>query len=143
MWRTFCKVLGHEELPEDDRFRTNADRVQHRRQLGALLEPIIMEKTTDEWIEQLRAVGLPCGPIQTVGQVCEDPQVLARDMIVPLDHPKAGPMKVTGIPIKLSDTPGDIHSPPPTLGQHTTEVLQDWLQINATETATLQQEGVV
>jgi crotonobetainyl-CoA:carnitine CoA-transferase CaiB-like acyl-CoA transferase len=143
MWRTFCRVIGQEEWTEDPRFRTNADRVGHRRQLAALLEPVILQKTTQEWIDQLRQNGLPCGPIQTVGQVCEDPQVIARDMIVPLDHPTAGPIRVTGVPIKLSDTPGEVHSAPPTLGQHTTEVLGDWLQINATEAEALHQDGVV
>jgi crotonobetainyl-CoA:carnitine CoA-transferase CaiB-like acyl-CoA transferase len=143
MWRTFCRVLGQEEWTADLRFRTNADRVGHRRQLAALLEPVILQKTTQEWIDQLRQNGLPCGPIQTVGQVCEDPQVIARDMIVSLDHPTAGPIRVTGVPIKLSDTPGEVHSAPPTLGQHTTEVLGDWLQINATEAKVLHQEGVV
>jgi formyl-CoA transferase/CoA:oxalate CoA-transferase len=64
-------------------------------------------------------------------------------MIVSLDHPTAGPIRVTGVPIKLSDTPGEVHSAPPTLGQHTTEVLGDWLQINATEAKALHQEGVV
>jgi crotonobetainyl-CoA:carnitine CoA-transferase CaiB-like acyl-CoA transferase len=143
MWRTFCRVIGQEEWTEDPRFRTNADRVGHRRQLAALLEPVILQKTTQEWIDQLRQNGLPCGPIQTVEQVCEDPQVIARDMIVPLDHPTAGPIRVTGVPIKLSDTPGEVHSAPPTLGQHTTEVLGDWLQINATEAEALHQDGVV
>jgi crotonobetainyl-CoA:carnitine CoA-transferase CaiB-like acyl-CoA transferase len=143
MWRTFCRVIGQEEWTEDPRFRTNADRVGHRRQLAALLEPVILQKTTQEWIDQLRQNGLPCGPIQTVGQVCEDPQVIARDMIVSLDHPTAGPIRVTGVPIKLSDTPGEVHSAPPTLGQHTTEVLGDWLQINATEAEALHRDGVV
>ena len=143
MWRTFCRILGKEEWTEDPRFRTNADRVQHRRQLSALLEPVILEKTTQDWIEELRQHGLPCGPIQTVGQVCDDPQVLARDMIVPLEHPKAGSIRVTGIPIKLSETPGAVHSPPPVLGEHTTDVLQDWLQINAAEVEILLQDGVV
>lgn len=143
MWRTFCKVLGHEEWPEDPRFLTNVDRVQHRRELSDVLEPVILQKTQQEWIEILRQAGLPCGPIQTVGQVCEDPQILARNMVVPLEHPAAGPIKVTGIPMKLSDTPGEIHSAPPTLGQHTSEVLQDWLRMNATDIETLQQAGVV
>jgi crotonobetainyl-CoA:carnitine CoA-transferase CaiB-like acyl-CoA transferase len=143
MWRTFCRVIGQEEWTADPRFRTNADRVGHRRQLAALLEPVILQKTTQEWIDQLRQNGLPCGPIQTVGQVCEDPQVMARDMIVSLDHPTAGPIRVTGVPIKLSDTPGEVHSAPPTLGQHTTEVLGDWLQINATEAEALHRDGVV
>jgi CoA:oxalate CoA-transferase len=143
MWRTLCRILEKEEWTEDERFRTNATRVQHRRQLAALLEPVMMERTMQEWIDVLRKNRLPCGPIQTVGQVCEDPQVLARDMIVSLDHPKAGPIRVTGLPIKLSETPGAVHSPPPLLGQHTFEVLQDWLAIGAGDAEALQQQGVI
>ncbi len=143
MWRTFCRILGQEAWVDDPRFRTNADRVQHRRQLGALLEPVMLQRTTQEWIDELRKNGLPCGPIQTVSQVCDDPQVLARDMVVPLEHPKAGPIRVTGLPLKLSDTPGAIHCPPPLLGQHTSEVLHDWLHVDSDEVSVLQQEGVV
>ncbi|PON18276.1 hypothetical protein C2W62_08765 [Candidatus Entotheonella serta] len=143
MWRKFCNVLGQDSWPEDDRFRTNADRVGHRRQLGALIEPVMLEKTQDEWISALRGAGLPCGAIRTVGQACDNPQVLARDMIVNLEHPTAGPIRVTGLPLKLSDTPGEIHSPPPVLGQHTEEVLADWLKIGASDVETLRQEGVV
>ncbi|ETX06204.1 CaiB/BaiF CoA transferase family protein [Candidatus Entotheonella palauensis] len=143
MWRKFCSVLGQESWPDDERFRTNADRVGHRRQLGALIEPVMLEKTQDEWIEALRSAGLPCGAIRTVGQACDNPQVLARDMIVDLEHPKAGPIRVTGLPLKLSDTPGDIHSPPPVLGQHTEEVLAEWLKIGVSDVEGLRQEGVV
>lgn len=143
MWRKFCGVLGQQGWPEDARFQTNADRVQHRRQLGALIEPVMLEKTQQEWIDALRGAGLPCGPIRTVGQACDDPQVLARDMVVGLEHPKAGPIRVTGLPLKLSETPGEIHSPPPLLGQHTEAVLADWLKIGASEVEELRQERVV
>jgi crotonobetainyl-CoA:carnitine CoA-transferase CaiB-like acyl-CoA transferase len=143
MWRTLCRILEKPEWTEDERFHTNADRVQHRRQLAALLEPVMLERTTQEWIDVLRQNRLPCGPIQTVGQVCEDPQVLARDMIVSLNHPKAGPIRVTGLPLKLSDTPGEVYAPPPMLGQHTSEVLQDWLGLGASEVEALQQQGVI
>lgn len=143
MWRAFCRALGQEAWTEDPRFRTNADRVEHRRQLSALLEPMMLQKTTQEWIDVLREHGLPCGPIQSVGQACEDPQVLARDMVVPLHHPQAGSMRVTGVPIKLSETPGAIHSPPPLLGEHTATVLHDWLQISAAEVDVLRQEGAL
>lgn len=143
MWRAFCRALGQEAWSEEPRFRTNADRVEHRRQLSALLEPMMLQKTTQEWIDVLREHGLPCGPIQSVGQACEDPQVLARDMVVPLHHPQAGSMRVTGVPIKLSETPGAIHSPPPLLGEHTATVLHDWLQISAAEVDVLRQEGAL
>jgi crotonobetainyl-CoA:carnitine CoA-transferase CaiB-like acyl-CoA transferase len=143
MWRAFCHAIEQEGWVDDPRFNTNAARVEHRRQLSALIEPVMLQKTTQEWIELLRGHGLPCGPIQSVGEVCEDPQVLARDMVIPLEHPKAGTIRVAGVPIKLSDTPGEVHSPPPVLGEHSAQVLRDWLQINAAEVDTLQQEGVL
>jgi crotonobetainyl-CoA:carnitine CoA-transferase CaiB-like acyl-CoA transferase len=142
MWRTLCRALQQEAWVDDPRFRTNADRVEHRRQLGALLEPVMLQKTMREWIDILQQHGIPCGPIQSVGQVCNDPQVLARDMIIALNHPTAGPIRVTGIPIKLSETPGAVHSPPPLLGEHTAAVLHDWLHLDATEVEPLRQEGV-
>jgi crotonobetainyl-CoA:carnitine CoA-transferase CaiB-like acyl-CoA transferase len=143
MWRALCRALQQEAWADDPHFRTNADRVEHRRQLSALLEPVMLQKTTQEWIGVLRQHGIPCGPIQSVGQACEDPQVLARDMVVSLNHPKAGPIRVTGNPIKLSETPGAVHSPPPLLGEHNAAVLHDWLHLDAAEVALLQQEGVL
>jgi crotonobetainyl-CoA:carnitine CoA-transferase CaiB-like acyl-CoA transferase len=143
MWRTFCRAVGQTAWAEDARFRTNADRVQHRRQLSALLEPVMLQKTAQEWIELLRAHGIPCGRIQSVREVCESPQVRAREMVVTLEHPKAGQMRVTGVPIKLSDTPGAVDTPPPLLGEHTSQVLTDWLQISAAEIETLRHAGAI
>ncbi len=142
MWRALCRSLGQEAWIDDPRFHTNASRVEHRRQLGALLEPVMRQKTTQEWIEVFRGNGLPCGSIQSVGQVCEDPQVLARDMVVSLDHPQAGAIRVTGVPIKLSDTPGAVSAPPPMLGEHTAAALRDWLCMSTAEVESLRQEGV-
>jgi crotonobetainyl-CoA:carnitine CoA-transferase CaiB-like acyl-CoA transferase len=143
MWRAFCRATGYEAWADDARFRTNADRVQHRRQLSALIEPVMLEKTTQEWVEILRKHGIPCGKIQSVGEICEDPQVQARDMVVELMHPKAGPLRVTGVPIKLSDTPGAVTTPPPLLGEHNVQVLHDWLQMPAAEVDRLQQAGAL
>lgn len=143
MWRNFCKAAGHEDWSKDERFLTNAARVQNRRALSSLIEPIMLEKSTQEWIEVLRQVGIPCGKIQSVGEVCEDPQVLARDMVVPIEHPKAGPLRVTGVPIKLSDTPGAVVLPPPLLGEHNREVLKEWLHMSASDVEQLRQGGAV
>src|SRR5918911_1172893 len=79
MWRAFCKAAGHDAWANDERFRTNAERVQNRRALSSLMEPVMLEKTTQEWIELLLAAGIACGKIQSVGEVCEDPQIIARD----------------------------------------------------------------
>lgn len=143
MWRSFCKASGHPEWAAEERFRTNASRVQHRRELSTLLEPLMLEKTTQEWIEILRAAGIPCGKIQSVGEVCEDPQVQARDMIVALKHPKAGPIRVTGVPIKLSETPGAVDRPPPLLGEHSAQVLQEWLHMSEGTIEGLRQAGAL
>lgn len=133
MWRAFCKATGQTAWAADERFQTNANRVQNRHALSSLIEPIMLEKTTQEWLEILLAAGIPCGKIQSVGEICEDPQVHARDMVVKVEHPKAGTLRVTGVPIKLSDTPGAVTAPPPLLGEHTAQVLADWLHLSTTE----------
>ncbi|MFB3088836.1 MAG: CaiB/BaiF CoA transferase family protein [Acidiferrobacterales bacterium] len=143
MWRRFCAAVELESLADDERFRTNPDRVKHNRQLRALLQPLMMQKTTQEWIDTLRPQGVPCGPIQTVEEVFKDPQVLARDMVVELQHAKAGTIRVTGNPIKLSDTPGAVDAAPPVLGAHTAAVLSDWLHMSATEVDKLRHDGVL
>ena len=91
----------------------------------------------------LRAAGIPCGKIQSVGEVCEDPQIIARDMVVTVEHPKAGAVRVTGVPVKLSDTPGAVTLPPPLLGGHTAQVLTEWLQMSAAEVDHLRQAGAL
>jgi crotonobetainyl-CoA:carnitine CoA-transferase CaiB-like acyl-CoA transferase len=143
MWRRFCKAIGQEAWAEDSRFRTNADRVQHRRQLGALLEPVMLQRTAQVWIETLRAYGIPCGRIQSVRDVCDSAQIQARDMVVPLNHPKAGTIRVTGVPVKLSATPGAVTAPPPLLGEHTAQVLTDWLHLSAAAVEDLRKAGAV
>ncbi|GIX46208.1 MAG: hypothetical protein KatS3mg131_0419 [Candidatus Tectimicrobiota bacterium] len=142
-WRAFCRAVGHEEWLTDPRFRTNADRVRHRQELNALLEPLLLQKTAQEWLELLRPHGVPCGRIHTVGEVCEHPQVHARDMVVSLSHPRAGQIRVTGVPIKLSETPGGVETPPPLLGEHTEEVLAQWLQLSPAEVAALRRAGAL
>lgn len=143
MWQRFCNAIGQGSWAEDARFRSNADRVQHRRQLSALLEPVMLQKTAQEWIDTLRGIGIPCGRIQSVSEVCEHPQVQARDMIVSLTHPKAGAIRVTGVPVKLSETPGAVTAPPPLLGEHSAQVLEDWLQLAPDEIDHLRQTGAV
>jgi crotonobetainyl-CoA:carnitine CoA-transferase CaiB-like acyl-CoA transferase len=143
MWQRFCKAIEQASWADDPRFRTNADRVQHRRQLSALLEPVLLQKTAQEWIDILRQVGIPCGRIQSVSEVCESPQVQAREMVVSIEHPKAGSIRVTGVPIKLSETPGMVTTPPPLLGEHTTQILGDWLHMTPEEVEGLRQDGAV
>ncbi len=143
LWRDFCETAGLEKLTEDPRFRTNPDRVKNVDALREVLEPVMKQRTTEEWIAALRERGIPSGRIQSVQEVCEHPQTRAREMVVELEHPKAGPIRVTGVPIKLSETPGAVASPPPVLGEHTAEVLSDWLGMSAADVEQLRRDGVV
>lgn len=124
LWEEFCRAVGREDLVRDPRFATNRLRTENIKQLEAILFDIFSQKTTAEWIGVMEAAGIPCGPIYSIGQVVNDPQVKAREMVVEIDHPVAGKQLIHGVPVKLSDTPGGIRQPAPTLGQHTVEVLQ-------------------
>jgi crotonobetainyl-CoA:carnitine CoA-transferase CaiB-like acyl-CoA transferase len=124
-WRRLCRILGLETLVEDPRFATRGARVRHHRALAALLQERLERETTARWLAQLEAEGIPAGPVLTYDQVFTDPHVQAREMVVPVEHPVAGATRVLGIPVKLSDTPGAIHRPAPTLGQHTAEILAE------------------
>ena len=143
IWQAFCRAAGLEELLEDERFRTNPLRVRHRAALNEIIEPLMLTRSAQEWEELLRPAGIPCGRIQSVGEVLEHPQTIHRQMVVPLQHPKAGPIRVTGIPIKLSGTPGAVSAPPPGLGEHTEQVLHDWLGLGPERVTQLRQQGVI
>ena len=112
-------------LTEDPRFLTKADRVANNKALVALLQERFITATSQEWFEKLDAVGIPAGPVQYHDEVFHDPHVMAREMVVEVDHPAAGRHRTLGTPIKLSDTPGSIRRPAPMLGEHTEEVLAE------------------
>lgn len=141
IWRRFCDAVAP-DLADDPRYATNRDRVAHRQDLIQRLEGLFAPGTTEQWTKHLDAAGVPNGPILTVAEVFNDPQVQHRQMVVELDHPTAGRVKQVGLPIKLSETPGAVRSAPPTLGQHTDAILRE-LGMNPQEVATLRQDGVV
>ena len=143
LWRKFCEHVGHSELIDDDRFNTNALRTENHESLFPILAEIMCRRTTDAWVEALEAIGVPCGPVNTVDKVANDPQVLARDMIAEVEHNTTGTVQIPGIPIKLSETPGQIDAPAPNLGEHTSEVLTDLLGLGAEEVNQLKQDGIV
>lgn len=124
LWSRLCTALGREELIEDERFATNPDRMENRAELVEELEKITRKKTTDEWVEVLLEAGFPAGPIYDYKEVFEDPHTLAREMMVEMDHPVEGKVKGLGIPVKLSETPGEIRHAAPLLGEHTQETLE-------------------
>ena len=141
-FRRFCDVIGRPELADDPRFKTNSDRVINRDVLIPILEEIFKTRTTDEWIEALTAAELPCGPINTLDRVFRHPQVLHRRMVEEIDHPTAGRIKLVGIPYQFSATPLSIRRHPPTLGEHTEEVLRE-LGYSEAEVAALRAEGAI
>jgi len=141
-WERLCKVLERQDLAQDPRFLTSADRIRHYRQLAATLQPVFRQRTTAAWLALLNEAGVPAGPIYNMAQVYEDPHVRAREMLVELDHPIAGTIKNIGIPVKLSRTPGRIRRPAPLLGQHTEEVLS-WLGLDQAQIGKLRAAGAI
>ena len=107
----------------DQRFKENADRVQHNTELMTLLQPKLRAKPSSYWLEALYAAGIPAGPVLSHDETFADPQVVAREMVVEVTHPTAGATRTLGTPVKLSGTPGGIFRPAPDLGQHNDEVL--------------------
>jgi formyl-CoA transferase/CoA:oxalate CoA-transferase len=123
-WPKLCQVLDAPELFEDPRFKTNGGRHEHRLELADLISQRLQTRTSDEWEQILNENGIPCGAIYTVDQTLDHPQVRHREMVVELDHPKAGPISLLGLPVKLSATPGSVRLAPPVLGQDTREILR-------------------
>ena len=126
--RTFSKLalaLGHEEWVNDPRFATADLRVQHRVVLASLIEEITAKASREDWLRRLDDAGIPCGPINTYGEVFADPQVIARELAVEVDHPTLGRLRTLGTPIKMSATPLNPHRRAPLLGEHTDAVLRD------------------
>lgn len=142
-WKVFCKVIRAPEWAEDPRFDTNAKRVERREELVPLIEERLAAGSRDHWIGELVAAGLPAGPINTIDQTFADPQVLHRGMVQEVEHPTCGRIRLVGIPVKFSDSPGAITLAPPLLGQHTAEVLGTLLGMSPDEIDDLKREGVV
>ncbi|WP_369958485.1 CaiB/BaiF CoA transferase family protein [Pseudomonas benzenivorans] len=142
-FRKFCEVAGLTALADDPRFSTNQARVAHRAELIPLIRQATVFKTTAEWIAQLEAAGVPCGPINDLAQVFADPQVQARGLRVELPHPLAGSVPQVASPIRLSATPVQYRNAPPLLGEHSEQVLQRWLGLDAEQVAALRRAGVV
>ena len=141
-WERMCKAVGRDELLEDDRFTTNADRMAHIEELTTIMEQTFATRTTTEWVATLEEAGVPCGPIYDIKQVYDDPQVKAREMEVEVEHSVAGRIKNIGVPVKLSDTPGSIRFAAPALGQHTDEILGE-LGLSVDEIANMHESGAV
>ncbi len=142
IWRRFCEVIDAPDLLADERFATNRDRVSHYDALKPRLDAIFRQRSRRAWIDVLTPAGVPCGSVRDIGEVFADPQIAAREMLHTLPHPVAGDVRVTGVPVKLSDTPGTVRTAPPTLGQHTEAVLAE-LGYTHADVSRLREAGVV
>jgi succinate---hydroxymethylglutarate CoA-transferase len=142
-FRKFSEALGHPEWADDARFAVNSARVQNRRALDELIDDALVGAPAVSWIGKLKAGGVPCGLINTVAQALADPQTEARAMVETVTHSTAGAMKMLGIPMKFSGTPASVRSAPPTLGQHSDEILRDMLGYDAARIAGLRANGTI
>ncbi len=143
LYQKLCDVLKRPDLAADPRFATNGKRVENRAEMTRILQAIFITRTTKDWVETLEAAGVANGPINTVAQVFEDPQVRARNVKIELDHPVAGKLPGVASPMRFSGTPLEFKSAPPVLGQHTDEVLRDVLKLSAAHITKLKADGIV
>ena len=123
--RRFLSTLGIERILDEPRFATNAQRMAHRSEINALIEARLASDDRQSWVERLNAAGVPCGIVQNVGEALADPQVLAQQMVIDVDHASRGVVRMLGFPVKLSDTPCQVRYPAPEHGAHTAEILAE------------------
>jgi succinate--hydroxymethylglutarate CoA-transferase len=138
-----AEVLGHPEWATDARFTSNRARVENRDLIDGLINEALSHGDADAWLEKLKAVGVPCGRINSVADALDDPHTVARDMIETVEHSTIGALKMLGIPFKFSDTACSLRRAPPTLGQHSDEILAGELGLDAKAIAELRQAKVV
>jgi len=143
LWRTFCPLVGLAQMMDDPRYVTNARRNANRMSLVAALQEAFLTRSYEEWEAVLLPAGIPMGAINTIDQVVDHAQVHARGSLVESTHPMAGSIRMTGPPVRMSDTPGTVRTPAPLLGEHTEEVLRERLGMTAEEIARLQKAGII
>jgi crotonobetainyl-CoA:carnitine CoA-transferase CaiB-like acyl-CoA transferase len=142
-WRRFCRIIDANALADDDRFATNRARVMNYDALRPLLVDRLRARSRNDWVEVLKGAGVPCGSVREVSEVLADRQLEARSMIETVDHVSAGAIRVLGVPIKLSDTPGGVRSAPPALGQHTEQILREDCGLSAAQIEVLRTERAI
>jgi CoA:oxalate CoA-transferase len=142
-WELFCATIGRADLIDDPRFDLPHLRTEHHAELEPILIEALRHKTAAEWLAEFDAIGLPCGPLNDIAQAAAHPQVQARHMLTGVEHPRIGSLTVADTPVKLSRTPGGIKGPPPSLGEHTREVLSALLGLSQTELDELAEAGVI
>jgi crotonobetainyl-CoA:carnitine CoA-transferase CaiB-like acyl-CoA transferase len=140
-WKRFCEVLELTSMGSNPMFATNRSRVEHYDAIRPVLAHTLATRTRGEWVTMLKKAGVPCGAVRDIGEVLQDPQIDARGMVATVEHARAGALRLLGVPIKLSDTPGAVESPPPTLGQHTRAILEGDLGMTPEEITALARSG--
>ncbi|MBP1764935.1 MAG: Formyl-CoA transferase [Firmicutes bacterium] len=144
LWGLICNHIGRPELIDDPRFKLNRDRVANNIEVKKIIEEWTKTKTAADVVEEMLGIGVPAAPIYNIAQVVADPHIGgAREMFVPTEHPKAGPITLTGPHIKLSDTKPSIRTPSPSLGEHNTEILSKMLNYSGAEIEVLKTEGII
>jgi crotonobetainyl-CoA:carnitine CoA-transferase CaiB-like acyl-CoA transferase len=142
-WGLLCDMLDRPDMKTDSRFTPNGNRVANRKILVDELTEIFSQRDVNDWLADMVNAGLPCGPINSIPDVFSHPQAQARNMTIESEHASAGTVKMTGFPYKLSQTPAEIHRPPPTLGQHTDEVLTSVLDYSVENVSALRNKGAI
>ena len=142
-WELFCALIGRPDLIYDERFETSWQRTEHHAELEPILNDALRQRTTEEWLREFDAIGLPCGPLNNIAQAAALPQVKARQMLVEVEHPVIGKMPMPNTPVKLSRTPGGVKGTSPAVGQHTDEVLRALLGMSDGEIGRLRAAGVI
>ncbi len=143
LWERFCKAINKTDLLNDSRFTTNPKRSENYEELKPIITEWSKEKTVEETLNILLNAGVPVGEVNTIDKIVDDPNIKLREMIVEVEHPLAGKVKITDNPIKLSLTPGKVEKASPLLGQHTEEILKELLNLSKEDIKSLKKEGVV
>ena len=143
LWLNFCELIGKQEWLEDARFASNPKRVEHRDILLPLIAELMTTRTCDEWMDLFLEAAIPCGPVNDMEHLFTDPQVIHRDMIAEVPHPTIGTLRLGGIPIRYSETPGSVRMHPPLLGEHTDVVLAEVLDYPVDKIVELKQQGAI
>ena len=143
LWGQLCRTLEAPDLLKDCRFTDNASRSANQQDLEKILEEHFGEDSVEYWLDSLGQAGIPCGPIQNIEQVCSDPQIIDRQMLIEIEHPIAGPQKMPNSPLKFSHSKIELLTPAPLLGQHTQEILSQMLGMGDEELAALRSERII
>jgi glutaryl-CoA transferase len=143
IWKRFCQTIGRADLIDDSRYVNNSKRVENRAELVALLSEVFLQRDNETWFKLLTDAEVPCSPVQTIDQVFQAPQVLHRDMVMEVEHPTAGKVRMAGIPVKFSVTPASLRLPPPLLGEHNEAILSNWLGMSAEAIDELKKENII